>query len=301
MQEFINKKMNEIYEDFNRNLKEEKQYCVLKKFRFDGNNIPDYKNEILQQYYLLKYLPAYFAEYYYIYLKVIDSNFLVNNFNILSIGCGSGIDLWSIHYAIKNLKCDKKIRYTGLDIIEWEYWDDCSEESYFIEQDVNDLIRLDENKYNIIVFPKSIGEFSLNSFNSLKEAINNTDFTSERIILIVSMRIKRVYSDLERVKNIVSIFEDLGYIVKERKWTKFKKKEIKKDITFNYKIKDIIPDLEYPKYIEKSMSEFYKKCEGYTNNGDECCTESCEEIFKRKPITTMSQVAYTIVKLERRE
>ncbi len=251
MQEFINKKMNEIYEDFNRNLKEEKQYCVLKKFRFDGNNIPDYKNEILQQYYLLKYLPAYFAEYYYIYLKVIDSNFLVNNFNILSIGCGSGIDLWSIHYAIKNLKCDKKIRYTGLDIIEWEYWDDCSEESYFIEQDVNDLIRLDENKYNIIVFPKSIGEFSLNSFNSLKEAINNTDFTSERIILIVSMRIKRVYSDLERVKNIVSIFEDLGYIVKERKWTKFKKKEIKKDITFNYKIKDIIPDLEYPKHIEK--------------------------------------------------
>lgn len=51
--------MNEIYDDFMLELDEVKYYCDLKGLRYDGNNIPDYNNPLIQKYYLLRYMPAY--------------------------------------------------------------------------------------------------------------------------------------------------------------------------------------------------------------------------------------------------
>ncbi|HFC9205402.1 hypothetical protein [Clostridium perfringens] len=299
MQNFINEKMNKIYADFNKNLDVEKQYCILKRFRFDGNNIPDYNNEIMQQYYLLKYLPAYYAEYYWIYSKIIELKFLNDDFNILSIGCGAGIDLWSIHYAAKSKKLNKKIRYTGYDVINWKYWDDCDEEVYFFHQDISKLLDFNKDKYNIIIFPKSIGEFNLSCFKNLKNCIKRTDFDSEKIIFILSMRNTRAGDDMNRVREIISIMNNKGYKILDdmNKYTVFNKK----NNGHPYRINDIIPNLKYPSDILNSMINFYKDCQGYIDNNNKCCEESCKELFTRNPITTMSQVSYKIIKLERME
>lgn len=299
MQQFINNKMNEVYKDFNENLKLEKNYCDLKRFRFDSNNLPNYNEEILQQYYLLKYLPGYFTEYYYIYSEIIGYNFIEDDFNILSIGCGAGIDLWSVHYAALDHNDKKKIRYTGMDIVDWGYWDKCNEEAWFLKSNINDLDELDEDEYNVIIFPKSIGELDDNCFDNLKQCIENTNFTREKIVFIASMRSKRAEDDLNRFGEIISIMIDKNYhnLDNYDEWTYFNKKKN----GYHYRIGDIITNLEYPSNIEEFMINFYKNCEGYKENDLECCEKECKEIFTRRPIKTMSQVAYTIVRLEKRE
>lgn len=297
MIQFIENKMEEIFNDFKENLNKEEYYCILKKFRFNSNNLPDYNETIIQQFYLLKYIPAYFIEYYYIYKDAINKEFLNDKLNILSIGCGCAIDLWSIHYAIKDSDKDIKLRYTGLDIIEWNYLKNSNDEAYFLNDDIGKLSILDEEEYNTIIFPKSIGEFKLVDFNNFKNCIKNTNFTSDKIMIIASMRNKRIDDDIERVKEIINEFLLKGYrlLDDEDEYTCFNNKEN----GYPYRLNDIISNFIYPNHIKEFMINLYKNCQGYIENGDECCECECKEILSRYPITTMSQVVYTIIRLEK--
>ena len=298
LQEFIENKMRMISDDFYQNLNMKKCYCELKQFRFDSNNIPNYNKQIFQQYYLLKYLPGYFVEYYYIYSSIINDKFIEDDLNILSVGCGAGIDLWSAHYAFLNNAYNRRIRYTGLDIVDWGYWDDCDEEAYFLNNDINHLNKLDEEEYNIIIFPKSIGEFDSRCFDKLKECIENTNFTKEKIIFIASMRKARAQEDVSRFSEIISLMINKNYYALDNhnRWNIFRKKKN----GYDYRISDIISNLKYPSNIEELVTTFYKNCEGYKDNGLKCCESECKEIFTRRPIKTMSQVAYTIIRLEKK-
>src|SRR5699024_9852346 len=164
MKYFIIDKMNEIYNDFMLDLNEEKYYCNLKSFRYDGNNIPDYNDPLIQKYYLLRYMPAYLAEYNLMYYKMFKLNYLDCNLNVMSIGCGCGIDLWGAKFARDKKFPEIDIRYTGIDMVDWDYRDNLDiEEAYFINKDINEIDSLDEYNYNIIIFPKSIGEFNMNT------------------------------------------------------------------------------------------------------------------------------------------
>ena len=84
---FAMEKLKEIFFDFLDNLEEKEYLCELKNFGFKGEVLPDYQNQFIQQYYLLKYFPAYLTEYYFLYNEIIKKNFLKDNYNILSIGC----------------------------------------------------------------------------------------------------------------------------------------------------------------------------------------------------------------------
>lgn len=298
MEEFVNSVMGEISEDFKISLEEEGNYCVLKSFRFNDDNIPDYSKKIIQQYYLLRYFPAYLAEYYEIYSDVIRTNFLGNEFNILSIGCGSAIDLYGVHYAVEDSNYDIEIKYTGLDIIEWDYWYECHEEAYFIHDDIGNLYEFNEDMYNIIIFPKSIGEFSESDFEKLKECIRNSRFINDRIVFIASLRNTRIDLDMGRAEEVINIIADKGYEILDdiNTYTHFNQK----DNGWNYYINEIVPNLKYPEEIKEFMIKFYKGCQGYIENNGECCERKCEEVFTRKPITTMSQVAYEIIRLEKK-
>ena len=59
--------------------------------------------------------------------------------------------------------------------------------------------------------------------------------------------------------------------------------------------------MKYPEEIKEFMINFYKECQGYIENNGKCCERKCKEVFTRKPVTTMSQVAYEIIRLEKRE
>jgi hypothetical protein len=61
---------------------------------------------------------AYFTEYYEIYNHIINMNFLKTGFNIISIGCGCGIDFWELRFEKQQLNSNINIRYTGLDTVK---------------------------------------------------------------------------------------------------------------------------------------------------------------------------------------
>lgn len=298
MNNFMNKKMRIIFNDFIKNLDNEKNYCKLKSFNFCSNNLPNYNESIIQQYYLLRFLPAYFVEYFHIYSRLLGENFINNKYNILSIGCGCGLDFWGIKFASELNNSETEIVYTGMDIVEWEYWDSCDEEVYFLNEDIGEISKLDEEEYNIIIFPKSVGEFDDNSFANLKESLKNTIFKKDKIAIIASLRSSRIEFDKGRMKDIIKIFENVHEyksLNDEKYHTCFKKK----DNGYDYRINDIVNGFEYPPYIKEYMNKFYTSCQGYKHNKDKFCEQACENVFNRVPITTMSQVNYQIIKLER--
>lgn len=294
----IELKLNQIFNDFIEELECMDKYCNLKSFNFSSSNLPNYNDGIIQKYYLLRFMMAYFTEYYEIYTQLIRMNFLEERFNILSVGCGCGIDFWGLRFAKQQTNSQMNIRYTGLDIVDWQYWDSFNEEVYFINTDIRELQCLDENEYNIIIFPKSIGELDLLTFNQFKKAICNTEFNSNKLVIISSLRSTRTDVDKNRTKDIVqtlatsnmySILDNL-----DTYWY-FPKKEN----GWDYRIKDRINELDYPIEISNFMTSFYTNCQGYIDNNKKCCYSNCSKILGRFPITTMSQVKYQIIRLER--
>ena len=69
--------------------------CELSINFFNGDELPDYSKEHVQESYLLKYSLAYSFEFYRIYNKIIDFFKDKKYINIISLGCGSCIDYWS--------------------------------------------------------------------------------------------------------------------------------------------------------------------------------------------------------------
>lgn len=298
MREFMEEKMDLIFEHFKESLGLEERYCNLKNFRFDSKNIPDYNNYLIQQYYLLKYLPGYLVEYYCIYSTIIKEKFICEDYNILSIGCGCGVDLWGCDFAMEDSEEDYRIRYTGLDVVEWAYRDECGNEAYFLQQNINEMKSLDEGDYNVIIFPKSIGEFSTEDFNKLKISIRDTEFSSDRLILATSLRKKRIDDDLDRVAEIAKILRDSkGYSILDNMNSYIYYRN--KDNGYPYRINDIINNYLYPEYIKEYLINFYMNCQGYIDDSVNCCKDTCEPVFTRLPITTMSQVAFSIIRLEK--
>lgn len=176
----------------------------IKNFRFDGGNIPDYSELIIQEYYLLRYLPAYTTEYYLIYSELLEKNFL-NNINVISLGAGCGMDSRGLNFAIQDSNYKLPVAYTGLDKVEWEYWDNLNIDNYnLFSRDLSAIDKFIGKDYNVIMFPKSIGEFNNFTFNNLKNIIINTEFRSDKLVLISPVRKKRNNIDIDRLEIITN-------------------------------------------------------------------------------------------------
>lgn len=296
MNQIIIDKLNNIYDDFKRDINYKSNLCELRNFNFCSDNIPNYNNEMVQRFYLLRYMLGYFCEYFTIYEELIDRNFLSNDLNICSIGCGCGLDLWGLEYAKQNIDKNINIKYTGIDKVDWLYKDNMNEDVQFINEDLDKSNNLHGNDYNIIIFPKSIGEFDIDILIKLLVAIYNTKFNSNRLVLISSMRSSKLDLDKSNMAAIVKLISNkYGYRVLD---------DIDKPLSFekkgngcDYRINDIIPGLFYPRDIKEDVSNMYLNCKSYKEYKTSC--KNCRYFLSRRPITTMSQVNCQIIRLER--
>lgn len=299
MREFIKRKMYEILKNFKQNLKKEQKYCQLKTFRFDGENIPDYNELIIQEYYLLRYLPAYTTEYYLIYSELLEKNFL-NNINVISLGAGCGMDSWGLNFAIQDISYELPVAYMGLDKVKWEYRDNLNIDNYnFLTQDLTAIDKFMGKNYNVIMFPKSIGEFDSCTFDNLKNIFINTEFISDKLVLISSVRKKRDIIDIDRLETIADILE------KSQRYKCLDNKRVytyypKNNMDEYYKLEDICDKYIYPKDIENFLINLNQNCEGYIENGYNQCDDDCE-IMNHYPIKRCSQIEYQILRFKRED
>ncbi|PQJ84519.1 hypothetical protein [Aliivibrio sifiae] len=136
-----------------------------------GFTSSQYSNAIFQKAYLLKYVHAYGLDYKNLYKKLENLSPTLNQggaLNILSIGCGGGIDL----AAAKSVFNNANVIYVGVDAI---YWDDrvginepgASYHNYGIDNIDDSVI----SSADIVIFPRSITDIAESSLINFAERL----------------------------------------------------------------------------------------------------------------------------------
>ena len=170
--QFLKQHLSVIEQDF----KENNGFWLteLQNSRLDYHS---YKSIVYQQFYLLKYFASYFTEYYHAYQNFFylwDQKYKTKEkIVIASIGFGSGIDLFALHFYLTVSKRNTVIEYRAFDVVKWCYTPESSSLNLHnkinfsfheksIEEGIPEVGHIQEcdiQDVDLFVFPKSIMEF----------------------------------------------------------------------------------------------------------------------------------------------
>lgn len=294
MQNFINNRIHRIYGEFQQEVRRVGRLCACKDLTYVAGNSPDYNNSLIQQYYMLRYFPAYLVEYYDMYKRLIEQNFLEGRLKVISIGCGCGIDLWGLNFAIQdtNNRLDMIDRYTGIDITDWLYRDDLNiQNASLIIQDISTWHQMDENDYNVFIFPKCIGEFTDEVFESVCRLFENTVFTENQLFGLCSLKTIGTNSDIDRFNQITRILENThGYRSLD---------PLNEYMTCNPSpgLRRIFPQFVYPNNVLNNLNVLLTGCPTFSA-ANSACDHDCNDL-NRSPILTAAYINYKLMRFER--
>lgn len=186
------------------------------------------------------------------------------------------------------------LRYTGLDAIDWSYQDTLrSKECWMEHKDILSWDRLDETGYNVIIFPKSIGEFNDTVFAHIKEVFKATEFDQDKICFICSLIDKRVDKDAIRFKQLADLMRyDQGYSCLDdpnyyEQWDR------------PVGIRSLCNDFVYPEDIKMQLNNIISHCLEYKKH-DKPCHQACTEA-NRFPILNSKYMKWQILRFERNQ
>lgn len=284
--------------------------CELSINFFNEDELPDYTKEHVQESYLLKYSLAYSFEFYEMYNQVIDSLKDKQYINVLSLGCGSCIDYWSLCYTLYKKNLNIKINYIGVDKIKWEsngieelfdktncatnYKFNKREEdnSYFLKSEIKDLENAINNNskcneinsvlsnLDIIIFPRSMNEICSNEENNevikniSKKITNNQFYLLSSIIYIKADKFlfNKVIGIISSSLNFKNILN--GNILPSNK---------------ECGISAIDSNFQYPEYVKNA----YKTICQYRDKDDNICHIYNKECFiNQGPILYADKIKY---------
>lgn len=292
MKDFIAKKTQEIYEDFLANLRDADGLCRLKNLTYEGGNRPDYGDKFIQQYYMLRYFPAYLVEYFLMYKKLFRYNFLNSSLKVLSLGCGCGLDYWGLHFAAQNrgVSLDDMV-YRGVDIVKWNYRHNFNHHDVkILKKDISTIPKFNRKDYNIIIFPKSIGEFPDDVFDTIEQILADSQFNHQRICVLCSV-MKESHtqaSDIARFRRIAKILK------KHHSFKCYPHKFIKyQDRGINL----LCSDFDYPNEIKAILDSLLNQCPKFILNG-EACEHTCNSL-NRSPMLRAKYFNYQIARFEK--
>ena len=305
MKQFINNKLKEIFADFKRDADQKGCLCELKGTNFQGGRIPDYKNAFVQRYYLLRFFPAYLAEYYLMYDKLFSIEFLSPPFNVLSIGAGCFVDYYGLHFAKEVRKDYSLIDYTGIDSIDWHYKGKIikQDRARFLHYNISELYafakHLPDTKHNIIVFPKSIGEFTPVEFGCLKSLFKESNLEKSKMCLMSSLRSEDNCNDVDRrrigeLTNILIKYR--GYRCQDDINKVYEMPQNQPNNPNNYIGKEV-RGWDYDSTVCRNVRNTLAKCKKYQDN----CVEYDSDCIQlnRNPILKTSYMKYQILRFER--
>jgi len=167
LEKYLDKNMKSMWSYFKKN---ESNWCNLNS----SLNIKSYSAVYNQQYYLLKYFPAYFTEYFHIWKRFFNQ-YNKKSINIISIGCGVGIDFSALK-AYNQLNKIPKFDYKGIDLIAWQ---NKFKGMPFTQKDIGEIDTDDLENIDLIVFPKILTELTDESLIKLANKIVESNTSSE--------------------------------------------------------------------------------------------------------------------------
>jgi len=300
MRDFIKDKLETIYADICIAASKSNGLCELKKFTFSGGNSPNYGDPLVRMYYMLKYFPGYLAEYYLMYKKLLKFNILPeDDIDIISIGCGCGVDYWGFHFIAKGWleKHRKTTSYTGYDIHNWEYRDKIDNVNVeFTNKDIGTLNSLDSGKfaYNVIVFPKSISDLPADVYENLVAAIETTKFERDKIAILCSLMLDGLSMnyDFSRLNRIVDVMtKSHGYICEDNlnKYTTMVNPEAG--------LNNVVSGFNYSLDINSTINSILHQCPNFQKNG-KSCKDDCTTM-NQWPVLKQKYVNYAIRRLRK--
>lgn len=197
-----------------------------------------YSVSYIQDWYVLRYMYAYAYEYREMFTRLLTEQSLPKVIDILSVGCGNGIDYWALREAEQSIIDDNTeggrhiIKYTGLDEVNWRDQWGSDEGNYEIfpsngqivnYESINAIDHLENAEtlpYNVIIFPKSISEFSEDEFTRICDALGTKEFKFEsgrgrvydrnEVHFLISIRKNQrgiSYSDVDRCRLLKEAME----------------------------------------------------------------------------------------------
>lgn len=186
--------------------------CACRSLRFNQGNLPDYKDEIVQDVYVLRYGLAYAHEYKRMYARLLEEMTPGRELEVVSLGCGNMVDYWSLRSV---LPASCRIHYRGVDIVDWkDKFTACPGDTVeFIQQDIYEYIDSCERlTADVYVFPKSISELAYSEIEAIGQHFLWRDVEKDQVHLLFSMR-ENEYSlkcDMEKTRCMYDFMEMLS-------------------------------------------------------------------------------------------
>ena len=211
--DFIENVLSNFYSSFC----SEKDWCTVSE---SNPHINFYGKPAYQKLYALKYIPAYYFEYCILAEKLNDrlKKNDIDTVSIASFGCG----LTPCYYALLHNLDDVDFIYHGYDAYEWNTRNlmpkpDCN--FNFHLKTVAKLNKFDVGKYDVFIFPKSIGDINdsnPNAINHLAEIISSTE--KDRIYFLNSFvsKSKQNISHVSLFKQIHDSLISAGFSTEDK-------------------------------------------------------------------------------------
>lgn len=327
----INDYITGILYQFREYLDEGHTLCDLKSVNFSQDNIPDYHDVHLQQYYLLRYAYAYAFEYKKIYetlLRRMQSDPLYdfswqNVIRVHSIGCGTMLDYWALARVLEQAgRSETIIDYTGIDLVDWRdrmparRWDRVTFRHRDVIEELSGYSSLDSD---IFIFPKSISEFSDEAFAALCNLFQNKPISSDVFCILISLRsdpwsMARDYHRAQLLEQAV-VRNSLGYggqndcpsfclldplepLAVENGALVEEPRSIYRADDGEQRIDWADPDFRYPAAVTDTLRQLHTRCASYQKEGASC-SEDCAEQLTRWPILYQRHLRFLILPFAR--
>lgn len=279
-----------IYEDFKLEIENGDYLCNLKNLSFESGNLPEYEDVQTQRLYLLRYAYAYAFEYADMYERVLEQLDDPEKISVVSFGCGTLLDYWSLVYAIKEQrKITCCIDYRGIDIIQWNYQFSPRrrDDLYFELENITHFFENEKSlNSDVFFFPKSISEFSDEEMEAILGGFQFKKIRKNVFYVCVSLRKKNEISDINRTNNIIKAIENNGFLAHSQP-QEYEEHGVKwYDSNFTY------PDeaLLYLKHLNM-------QCPQFINEGENCYNECIS--LNRQPILKTNFLYNYIIRFER--
>jgi len=298
MNKFIGSTICNVFTNFQQTVADRGQLCVCKNLTYEACNTPDYDDLMVQQYYILRYFPAYLVEYYLMYTQMLSLDFLPEQLNVLSIGCGCGVDLWGLKFAIsqRGENPDVRITYHGVDKAKWHYQDNLGlTNAQFYTGDISNLGRSVAVPYNVLAFPKSIAELPTDVFEGFCQMLKSISFTQDHIVVACSLMTEGINHDSPRVERIATALATCGF-------TSLDSTTVHWETKGDRWLGEFCPrrQFNYPDDIKAVVDKMAFACPKYVQNNKSCET-GCIGSLNKKPITMSSYIKYALLRFRRGE
>lgn len=254
MKEFIETKLTQVYRDFEQQAGRVDSLCVCHSLTYAQSNRPKYNDPLVQGLYLMRYLPAYLAEYWMIYRDLLASGFLSDHVRVLSLGCGSGLDLWGLHFAFSctGVGAGRGLIYRGVDEVLWDHFDDMGHKEVERHQCLMAEMASIDPLTNVIIFPKVLSEASERDIDRCVDVIRSDKLLSDRLVVIASMggKLEMEQGLLRRLSS--SLEESQGYTCS----SSFIEYTGPRDTV----ISEVCPGFVYPDWLRPKLKELMSLC-----------------------------------------